>query len=690
MHGAHAFLNSLAIVLCVAAVTTVIFQRLRQPVVLGYLIAGLLVGPHLPFPLVADIGIVQTLAELGVILLMFSLGLEFSLRTLFKVGPTAGITAVIQCSLMVWVGVVVGRALGWTTKESLFTGAIIAISSTTIIAKAFDEQNVKGRLRELVIGILIVEDLIAILLMTLLTAISTRAGLSASEFALTLGKLGGFLAAVLTVGLLIVPRTMRAIVRLQRKETTVVASVGISFALALLAQQFGYSVALGAFLAGMLVAESGEAKQIEHLIEPVRDVFGAIFFVSVGMLIDPALVLEHWGSILLLTLVVVVGKILSVSFGAFLTGSPTRTSVQAGMSLAQIGEFSFIIATMGISLNATRGFLYPIAVAVSAITTLTTPWLIRASGPVANFVDRKLPRRIQTVAALYGSWLESLRSSNRTRSTGAAIRKMVLLLVLDTLLLGLVVIGTSRSFTLVSKEFVARLGVPIRIANLAVIAGAVALAAPFAIGIVRLARRLGKTLAELALPAAPGGKVDLAAAPRRVLLVTLQLACVFILGIPLAAITQPFLPFQAVIVLVLLAVVLAISFWKSAANLQGHVRAGAQVIVEALRSQTRVKDEDALADVRTLMPGLGEPTALQLSAESAAVGKTLAQLNVRGMTGATVLAIKRGESELLLPTAHDVLRDGDVLALAGSHEAIAAATQLLEGDDARKNVPAAN
>src|SRR2546427_12388075 len=270
MQDAHEFLRSLTVVLAVAAITTVVFQRLRQPVVLGYIIAGLIVGPHVPIPLVADPGVVQTLSELGVILLMFSLGLDLSVRKLIVVGPTAGLTALLQSSLMVWLGFTIGRLFGWTPLESLFAGAVIAISSTTIIAKAFDEQGITGTLREFVVGVLIVEDLIAVLLMAVLTAIASGTGLAAGPLVATVARLVAFLVTLVAVGLMVVPRAIRAIVRLNRRETTLVASIGICFTIALLAQAFGYSVALGAFLAGSLVAESGEEKQVERLVEPCR------------------------------------------------------------------------------------------------------------------------------------------------------------------------------------------------------------------------------------------------------------------------------------------------------------------------------------------------------------------------------------------------------------------------------------
>ena len=683
MHDAHEFLKSLTIVLAVAALTTVVFQRLRQPVVLGYLIAGLIVGPHVPIPLVADPVIVQTLSELGVILLMFSLGLEFSLRRLAALGPTAGLTALVQCSLMVWLGFTIGRLFGWTTVESLFTGAIIAISSTTIIAKVFAEQGVTGKLRELVVGILIVEDLIAILLMAILTAVATGSGLAAGPLLATIGRLTAFLVGLVGFGLLIVPRVMRAITRLNRRETTLVTSIGLCFGIALLAQAFGYSVALGAFIAGSLVAESGDAKPVEHLIEPVRDMFAAVFFVSVGMLIEPAQIVSHWPAVLVLTAAVVFGNLAGVSLGAFLTGHGMRISVQAGMSLAQIGEFSFIIAGLGLSLRATGAFLYPIAVAVSGFTTLLTPWLIRAAGPAASWIDRKLPRPLQTFAALYGSWLEDLRSAPRRATAAAAIRRLLRLLVLDAALIAMLIVGTASSIDTIAAFAEQRLGVSHGVARALVVAGAFALSAPFAFGVVRVSQRLGVRLARLALPTERGRRVDFAAAPRRMLLVTIQLAAVLLVGAPLLALSQPFLPaLPGIALFAVVMLALSVAFWRSATNLQGHVRAGAQVVLESLTSRSRhpavrSPDSDTLEHVHKLLPGLGALAAVRLEAGSPAIGKTLKQLNLRGRTGATVLAVTRADGGVIVPTAREQLREGDTLALAGTHDAIKSATETL-------------
>jgi CPA2 family monovalent cation:H+ antiporter-2 len=665
-------------------VTTVLFHKLRQPVVLGYLLAGMIVGPHLPLPLFADEALAHQISELGVILLMFSLGLEFSLRTLVRVAPTAGFVAVIECSLMLTVGYVTARAFGWARLESLFTGTLIAISSTTIIVKAFAEQGVKGKITEVVFGILIVEDLIAILLLAVLTPVASGAGLSAGALALTVGKLAAFLAGLLAVGLFTVPRLMRAIVRTGSRETIVIACVGISFAFALLAHHFGYSVALGAFMAGALVAESGEAKVIEPMIEPVRDVFAAVFFVSVGMLIDPDVVISHWLTILVLTALVIAGKVVGVTLGAFLAGRGVRTSVQAGMSLAQIGEFSFIIAGVGVSVGAVRGFLYPVAVAVSALTTLATPWLIRASGRVASVVDDQLPHPLQTFATLYGSWVQRLGVTPDHHTAWARIRRLALRLVVDLLCLAAVVVGTSLAMGKLVALGHRTLQLAPVLARALVIGAACALTTPFLLGAVRLARALGLLLAAEALPTGEG-QLDLAAAPRRALVVTLQLAILLVAGIPLVAITQPFVssvPGLAVLLTCLM--MLVVPFWQSATNLHSHTRAGAQVLLEALASQTQTPPDphaepgEPTAQAQALVPGLGEPATVRLASDAPAVGRTLKQINLRAMTGATVIAIDRGQDDVVYPDADETIRAGDVLVLTGTREAVAAARELLQ------------
>jgi CPA2 family monovalent cation:H+ antiporter-2 len=679
----------LAAIMLVAAATTALFQRLRQPVVLGYLLAGVIVGPHLPIPLFTDETAARTLSELGVILLMFSLGLEFSLRRLIQVAPTAGIVALLECSLTFWVGYGAGRALGWTGTQSLFLGAMLAISSTTIIVKAFGEQAIGGRLAELVYGILIVEDLVAILLLALLTAVGSGARMSAGALAATLGKLALFLVATLAFGMLLVPRVVRAVVRLQRSEITVVAATGVCFGFALLARAFGYSVALGAFLGGALVAESGVERPIAHLVEPVRDVFAAIFFVSVGMLLDPRVIAAHAGLVLLLALVVALSKIAGVTTGAFLTGNGIATSVRAGMSFAQIGEFSFIIAGLGLSLGEIPGYLYPVAVAVSALTAFTTPWSIRAAGRVAALLDRRLPHAMQTYAALYGAWLDRLRDVRASRSTWARIRRLAFRLFLDTGVVAAVVIAASLSMPRVERA-VARLGwisTPWA-ARALVIAVGLALAAPFALGAVRVARALGLRLALEALPST--GAVDLSLAPRRALVVTIQIAILLVAGVPLMAVTQPFVPWISgpALLLAILAG-LIVPLWRNATNLEDHVRAGAQIVIERLGAQGAAAGEPHPDAADRALAGIGAPTPVRLAGGSPALGRSLKELQLRGRTSATVVAIDRAGA-VLYPTGDEPLQEGDVLVLTGSAEAVAAARVLLQRSDRGADQPGAS
>jgi CPA2 family monovalent cation:H+ antiporter-2 len=686
MNDAHSFLENLALVFCVAAVTTVVFHRLRQPVVFGYLFAGMLVGPHLSVPLVADESTVRTLSELGVILLMFSLGLEFSLRRVVKVAGTSGLAALAETSVMLGLGFVTAQALGWTTTESAFAGGMVAISSTTIVAKAFAEHGVRGRVTEVVFGILIVEDLIAILLVAVLTAVARGGGLSPGDLAMTSVRLATFLIALVGFGLLLIPRLMRAVMSAGSREMTLVASVGICFAAALLALAFGYSVALGAFIAGSLVAESGDGKSVETLVQPVRDLFLAIFFVSVGMLIDPRVLLEHWGAVLAFTLLVIGGKIIAVTTGAFFTGNGLRPSVQAGMSLAQIGEFSFIIAAVGTAAGAIRPFLYPVAIAVSALTALTTPWLIRAAGPVALTLDRKLPRPVQTFVALYGSWIEGLRGNSSVTGGRARIRRLVRLLILDAVLLVVVIVGSAAEMVRFTAFLETSLRLSERVARVVIVVGSLVLVVPLLAGLVRVSWRLAMALAVRAMPAARAGTVDLARAPRTALVIALRIAILLGVLAPLTAITQPFLRGIPTAAALLIAIAtLTLAFWRAARDLQGHARAGAEVIVSALAHQMATHASpgelsQTMEHLSVVLPGLGEPTPIVLDPASPAVGHTLADINLRGLTGATVLGISRSadaEEHTLVPSGHERLRAGDVLIIGGPNDAVEAARDIL-------------
>ncbi|HEX4925485.1 MAG TPA: cation:proton antiporter [Bdellovibrionales bacterium] len=408
----------LAVILAVAGVVSIIFQRIRQPLVLGYIVAGFLVGPHTPpFSFVSDLPNIQVWAEIGVVFLMFSLGLEFSFRRLLRVGVSAGVTATLQVGLMGIGGAVIARLLGWTPIESLFFGAMTSISSTTIIIKALDELRLKSRrFAEMILGILIVEDLYAILI---LVGFSTA--LSGKEFSgLVLlqaaGKLFLIVGAWFFAGYMVVPRLIRQISRLGTDETLLIMSTALCLGLVVFAAHFDYSIALGAFIMGSILAESSESHRIEELIKPLRDIFGAVFFVSVGMMLNPSDLWNFKGTILLTTAFVIVGNMLINSAGALLTGQTLRTAVQVGMGLGQIGEFSFIIVGLGLSLGVVSRDLYSVAVATSLLTAFTTPYMIKRSHSVAIALENRMPPGLASFLNRYMLYWEQIGREQERRA----------------------------------------------------------------------------------------------------------------------------------------------------------------------------------------------------------------------------------------------------------------------------------
>jgi CPA2 family monovalent cation:H+ antiporter-2 len=676
---------ALAVIMGVATLTTVVFQKLRLPVVLGYLVAGLLVGPHLPVPISADEQVAHTLSELGVILLMYTLGLELSVRKLLKVGLRAFIVAVIETGVLLSAGVAIANALGWSSFESLFVGGLLAISSTTIIVKAFGEQGISGPMADLVFAILVVEDLVAVLIVTVLATVASGSAVSAGSLLVTLGKMAGFLVGTLVAGLIVVPRAMRFVAKLGKVETTVVASMASCFGFALLARAFGYSVALGAFLGGALVAESGLAKEVEPLVLPLRDVFVAVFFVSAGMLIEPAAVWNNVGTILLFSAVLVVGKLMGVTVGGFLAGHGVVPSIRAGMSMGQIGEFSFIIASLGLTYGVVRPELYPIAVAVSALTTLTTPWLIKAAPRVGAFVEGHLPVALATYASLYETWVSQWGSRPRTRTERAQSRRYMIWLLVDLAFLIALSIGGRRYIPRLVSWAESLMGLSPRISSALGVVALSALAAPFVLGAARLTKALALRVALEALP--KDGAVDLADAPRRALVASLHLTFLLVVGFPVVAILKPFLPsLPGPTLLIAAAALLTVAVWRSAANLESHVRAGAEVVLETLIEKEVVVEEKAagpgvsgvVATTRQLLPGVGAVRTVKLASPKV-VGRSLRELGVRGKTSATVVALERGRGHVIYPTAEDVLREGDVVVVVGTEAAVAAAAALLQG-----------
>lgn len=410
----HTLVQDLALILCTAGITSLLFKWLRQPVVLGYIIAGLLVGPNLSlFGYQVDSDNISVWADIGVIFLLFSLGLEFSFKKLARVGGNALLTGSIEVILMIVTGFLVGQALGWTVMNSIFLGGIIAISSTTIIIRAFDELKVKNRkFAGSVMGILIIEDLVAVLLLVMLSTLAVHKKVEGMELVMSVAKLVFFLSLWFISGIFLLPSILKAGKKHLSEETMLIVSVGLCFLMVVLASHAGFSAALGAFIMGSILAETKQAENIEALIKPVRNLFGAVFFVSIGMLLDVKVLVDNALAVFIITLVVVFGKTIYVSIGSLLAGQPLKQSVQAGMSLSQIGEFSFIIANLGLALKVTEPYLYPVAVGVSVITTFTTPYFIRLAEPLYYYLEKHLPENWINRLNRYSSGAQTIQAES--------------------------------------------------------------------------------------------------------------------------------------------------------------------------------------------------------------------------------------------------------------------------------------
>ncbi|AJQ49837.1 MULTISPECIES: cation:proton antiporter [Pseudomonas] len=561
MH-AISFIQDLGVIMMVAGVVTILFHRLKQPVVLGYIVAGFIIGPHTPpFGLIHDEDTIKTLAELGVIFLMFCLGLEFSLRKLFKVGATAFIAAFLEIVLMIWIGFEIGRWFGWNTMDSLFLGAILAISSTTIIVKALNDLKMKNeRFAQLIFGVLIVEDILGIGIIALLSGIAVSGTVSSGEVFSTVGKLSLFMIVALVIGILLVPRLLAYVAKFESNEMLLITVLGLCFGFCLLVVKLEYSMVLGAFLIGAIMAESRQLLKIERLIEPVRDLFSAIFFVAIGLMIDPQVLVDYAWPIVVITLAVVLGKMLSCGMGAFIAGNDGRTSLRVGMGLSQIGEFSFIIAALGMTLQVTSDFLYPVAVAVSAITTLLTPYLIRAADPLSQKLGNVVPSRLARVLSLYGEWLRNIQPQGESAMLAAMIRRILLQVGVNLALV--IAIFFSGGY------FAERIGnwlsewVSDASQQKAVIWGAaLLLSLPFLIAAYRKLKALSMLLAEMGVKPEMAGRHTQRV--RRVIAEVIPLLSLLVIFLLLSALSASILPTsELLLVIAVVAAVVVALLWR--------------------------------------------------------------------------------------------------------------------------------
>ncbi len=656
------FLQDLAVVLIVAGVVTLIFHRFKQPVVLGYIIAGVIIGPHTPpAALVHDQAAIDTLAELGIILLMFSLGLEFNLRKLTRVGAPALIAALMEILLLFWVGYEIGRFFHWRLLDSIFLGAMLSMSSTTVIIKVLGELGkMKERFAQLIFGILILEDILGIAMIALLSGIAMTGKLSVGDVGLTLGKLGMFLSVTLVAGLITVPRLLAYVARFKSNEMLIVSVLGLCFGVALLAAKLGYSVALGAFIIGAVIAEAREIHRIEALLEPVRDMFSAIFFVAIGLLIDPAMLLVHWQPVLVVTLAVVAGKVLACSFGAFVGGNDTRTSLRVGMGLAQIGEFSFIIASLGVTLKVTSDFLYPLAVAVSAITTLLTPYLIKSADGLVGWFDRAAPQPLVNSLDLYTRWVGQLGAQRHHSLSAKLIRRWFWQMALNAVLVAAIFI--SAGFLERRRPaWLSNLGLGDEPLKAALWLTAAVVSLPLLIATFRKLQALGLLLAETKVqPALAGERV---AAIRAIVAQVVPIAGTAFLGVFVLALSSTLLPsLEVFVVLLALLAMIGWLLWRSSIRIYSRAQAA---LVETFAQAPPAAPAAGPAALSSLLHE-ADLEIVVVGARSAAAGKLIRELELRSRTGASIVGIERNGTRIINPGPDEELQSGDQLLLLGT------------------------
>ncbi len=647
-------IEDLGIILAVAGVVTLLFKKIGQPVVLGYLLAGFLVGPEVSFfPTVQESDEIKIWAEIGVIVLLFGLGLEFSFKKLASVGRGASITAITEVLFMLGLGYLLGQGFGWNTMDSIFLGGILSISSTTIIIRAFDELGFRQRrFVTLVFGVLIVEDLVAILLLVLLSTIAVSNTFEGTQLLTSAAKLAFFLTLWFLGGLFIVPWFLRKTRSLMNDETSLIVSLAMCLLMVLLATKSGFSPALGAFIMGSILAETPDGARIEHTLKSVKDLFAAVFFVSVGMLINLDALKEHWFAVGVITIVTILGKLFSSTIGALLSGQSLRVSLQTGMSLAQIGEFSFIIATLGLTLKVTSEFLYPLAVAVSAITTLTTPYLIKSSDATYIWIEKKLP----------ADWLSRLRGNtgleNPDVQSSKLAQEMPRVFLNSVLVVGIALACSKWLLPFLSKKLPSE-----GLAALVSVAIAMFLSLPSLWAIFSKARSVGGLIVRIEDVRQMSYQSVLGLFGRALL-------AIFLLGFIVAQFTSAFVTF---ILAAGLSMLMAVLGFKNFSKTYSWFE-------KQFLSHLNEKDKARITNEKEypiLFTGDAHLATLDVHPNSSVVGRKLADIGIRESYGVTVAMIERGSQKILAPRRDDLLMAFDRVSVIGNDDEVSKFKEII-------------
>ncbi|MDE6310634.1 MAG: cation:proton antiporter [Muribaculaceae bacterium] len=644
----ESLITDLAFILLLGAVVTVLFKWIKQPVVLGYIVAGFLASPHFEYlPSVTTEENIDFWAEIGIVVLLFALGLEFSFKKLLNSGGSAVVTALIVVTGMMGAGFSIGHVLHFNTINSLFLGGMLSMSSTTIIIKAFTDLGLRQKkFASLVLAVLIVEDLFAVVMMVLLSSIAINNSVEGSELLLSIGKLVFFLLIWFAVGVYLLPSMLNRIRRFLNSETLLVVSMGLCLGMAVFSVYCGFSMALGAFVMGSILAGTSYAERIEHVVTPIKDLFGSVFFISVGMMVRPDILAGYWLPILILSLVVIVGMIIFGTAGMLVTGQTLKVAIESGFSLTQIGEFAFIIASLGMSLGVLEPTLYPIVVAVSVITTFTTPFFIKASVPFYNFVERHLPQRLHFLIERYHKDVE------KNEAAGASWKPVLKRYLWRTALYSVVLTG----IILLSNQYLLPYmrGLVGEYGNLACAIITLAAMSPF---IMALMQPLSASSEENGVAEA---RASINALPRTVMNIFRFLIALFFV---ISVVSEVYS--KRVGVLVAAVVVILVAFFFSRRLRKSMARIETRFIDNLNERELRRsgKNNSVVGDLHLAYITVG--TGCDFA------GERLANSNLRHRYGVNIVSIQRGSCTIPIPGGQERLFPGDTVGVIGTEEQIA-------------------
>lgn len=645
----ESLITDLAFILLLGAVVTVLFKWIKQPVVLGYIVAGFLASPHFEYlPSVTSEENIDFWAEIGIVVLLFSLGLEFSFKKLLNSGGSAVVTALVVVTGMMGAGFAIGHILHFNTINSLFLGGMLSMSSTTIIIKAFNDLGLRQKkFASLVLAVLIVEDLFAVVMMVLLSSIAINSSVEGAELLYSIAKLVFFLLIWFAVGVYVLPSLLNSIRGFLNPETLLVVSMGLCLGMAVFSVYCGFSMALGAFVMGSILAGTSYAERIEHVVTPVKDLFGAVFFISVGMMVRPDIIAEYWLPILILSAVVIVGMIVFGTAGMLITGQTLKVAIESGFSLTQIGEFAFIIASLGMSLGVLETTLYPIVVAVSVITTFGTPFFIRASVPFYDFVERHLPERLHFLIDRYHKDVE------KNEAAGASWKPVLKRYLWRTALYSVVLLG------------IAILGYRYLMPYLSGLMGQGAKMLTVVVTLAAMSPFLMALMMPLSASSDESGEEEARAAinalPRTVLTIfRFLIALFFVIGV----ISEAFSKRMGVLVAAVLVVLLVFFF---STRLRRRMRRIESRFIDNLNERElrrSGKKNAVVGDLHLAYMTIG--TACDFA------GERLVNSNIRHRYGVNIVSIQRGQTVIQIPGSQERLFPGDTVGVIGTEEQIAA------------------